>query len=465
MAIALSIRDRAALVLRAVSGRLPTDPGTVGGKLLAGVVQAGGVPPTRGINEHLAAYSTMPWLRAVVSRISYDVASTPWQLYVKRKDGERAVLDGQVKEIKRLTGSDRQKAIADSVAAGDLQTVASHPFLDLIGNFNSLHTGLSGRRVTQQHLDLAGESFWLIERDRRGMPASLWPVPPSWVKSTPTVRRPMFRMGFRGWHGEIPATEVVWFSELDPANPYGRGSGTAQALGDELETDEYAARHVKSFYFNRARPDLIVSPKGDDTSMEESEVRRLEEGWTRASGGFWRGFKPFFLRRAVDVKEIDQSFRSQQLVQLREFERNVCIQVFGVSPEIFGIISGGGNRATITMAEYIYGRRTLVPRLESMRAVMQERLLPEFDERLILNYDSPVTKDAELEMEAAKAAPWALTVNEWRARQGAAPLDEQTGNLHMFPTSLTPGRFAADLPLASVAPDGEEARWSDLPLR
>lgn len=453
MAIDLTFKDRAALVWRAIAGTLPMDTNTVGGRLLAGVVQSGGQPPPRGVAEHLNAYNHMPWLRAVISRVSFDVASTPWQLFVKQKGSARAVLDGQVKTIQRANHDVRMKLIAEAVEAGELRQLTTHPMLDLLDNFNTFHTGLSGRRVTMQHMDLTGEAFWLIERDARGMPIALWPIPPNWVKSTPTVRRPTFRVSFRAWQGEIPATEFVWFNELDPANPYGRGSGTSQALGDELETDEYAARHAKAFFFNRARPDLIVSPKNDE-SMEDHEVRRLEEGWTRASSGFWRGFKPFFLRRAVDVKEIDQSFRAQQFIQLREFERNTCIQVFGVSPEIFGIVAGGANRATIKVAEYIYGKRVLVPRLEQMRATLQERLIPEFDERLIANYTSPVGADEEQALEAAKAAPWALTIDEWRYKMDAPALENGAGELHMVPAGVTPMKFDDDLLLsANPKPD------------
>ena len=46
--------------------------------------------------------------------------------------------------------------------------------------------------------------------------------------------------------------------------------------------------------------------------------------------------------------------------------------------------SAVANRATVTMGDQIYGRRVLIPRLELIRSVLQERLMPEFDERLIV---------------------------------------------------------------------------------
>lgn len=454
--MALSLRDRAALIFRAVQGTLPTDPSTVGGRLFAGVVQGGGTPPPVGIREHLKSYSQMPWLRAVVSRISFDIASTQWCLYVKKRKGTpKALLDGQVKSIQRAPLELRTKLVQSALDDGDLQPVLDHPLLTLLDTFNGFHVGLNGRRLTAQHLDLAGEAFWLLERDGLGMPIAVWPVPPSWVIGTPTIRNPAFRVSFKGWQGWIPATEFVWFTEPDPANPYGRGSGTAQSLGDELQTDEYASKFVQTFFFNRARPDIIVSPKGEDSDMQEGEVRRLEAGWNRNSAGFWRGFKPFFVRRAVEVTPLETNLRAQQFVQLREFERNTIIQTFGVSPEIFGIIAGSANRATIEMAEYIYGKRTLVPRLELQRAIMQERLVPEFDERLILHYVSPVREDAEMQLKAATVAPWSLTTNEWRRMSGHIPIEGTAGDLHMMPVALQPTVFDDDL-LLNTAPQPEK---------
>ena len=428
MRIALGLRDRFALVGRALTGAIDLEPGSVGGRLLGGVIQSGGTPPTRGTREYLQAYSQMPWLRAVAARVSYDVAAVDWQLLTERRAG-RAVRNRALQRAQAPQRAILRKQLED---AGDMDILTDHPALDLLHSANPVQTGLQMRRVTQLHLDLVGEAFWLLERGALNEPIAIWPIPPSWIQGTPTLAHPFYRVSFRAWQGVIPATEIIWFCDPDPANPYGRGTGTAQALGDELETDEYTARHVKSFFFNRARPDLIVYPVGEGT-LEEDQVERLEEEWSSRNRGFWRAFRPFFLRREVGIKELDQNFRSQQLVQLREFERDSILQVFGVSPETLGILSKGSNRATVTMGDVIYSKRVLVPRLELLRSVMQERLLPAFDERLILDYASPVSRDDELELNAMKVAPWAATIDEHRERQGLDPLPDERGTLHVLP--------------------------------
>jgi hypothetical protein len=89
------------------------------------------------------------------------------------------------------------------------------------------------------------------------------------------------------------------------------------------------------------------------------------------------------------------------------------------------------NRSTIDAADFLMARYVLEPRLEFLRTTLQERFVPEYDERLIVEYVDPAVEDRAQQLEAATAAPWAMTVDEWRALQGAPPLeDKEAGALH-----------------------------------
>ena len=408
--------------------------------MLSGVLPGGmGTPPTRGTAEFLRAYSEMPWLRATAGRIATSVARADWQLFVVGKPTERARRGGIVTRVQRCTTrAIRATILRQLIDQNELKQIDEHPFLDVISKANTFQTGLGMRKLTQLHLDLVGDAFWLKERDAQGTIIGVWPVPPHWVIATPTPSRQVYRVSFRGWRGEIPDTEFVWFSDDDPLNPYARGTGAARSLTDELETDEYAAKHTKSFFFNSARPDLLIWPKG--ASSRQAEIDRLEEDWLSKVQGFWRAFKPYFLSREVDVKELDSmgNFRALQLVQLRAFERDTILQTFGVPPEILGVLENS-NRATIDAADYLMSRYVVEPRLEFLRSVLQERLLPEYDDRLILEFVSPVQEDKTAQMEAAKLAPWAMNFDEWRKMAGKPAMeDKDVGKLHMVPNLVQP---------------------------
>ena len=137
---ALSWRDRFTLGVRALRGRdLSIDPGTVGGRLLAGVTAPMGNPPVRSVGDYLQAYSTMPWLRAVASRIGYDVGAVQWELLVARKKGQRAT---QNRRIQRAFGAERSALIRRGLAEGELETIDDHPMLDLLNQPNPFQSGL-----------------------------------------------------------------------------------------------------------------------------------------------------------------------------------------------------------------------------------------------------------------------------------------------------------------------------------
>jgi hypothetical protein len=313
-------------------------------------------------------------------------------------------------------------------------------------------------RTTQIHLDLVGEAFWVKERNGLGLPVGFWPVPPHWVTDTPTVKRRSYHVSWSGWQGEIPDSEMLWLVDPDPANPYGRGSGIARTLTDELETDEYAARHTRMTFLNRARPDLIVWPeptKNDAGTISEPAAQALAERWRNEHQGFWRAALPFFATRKIGVHEVSQSFQDLQLTELRKYERDMIVQVFGIMPEELGIVRDGAlNRAALDSVDFLYKTNLIVPRIDFLCAYLQERVVPEYDERLVVGYQSPVQADRQFQLDSAKAAPYTMTVDEWRRLQGLEPLPDGAGAVFVMPANLvtSPSLMAAPPVLATGHP-------------
>lgn len=458
-----TVRERLRVAGKAAVGIFSERSSREAHGLLSGIFPGqAGLPPPRGTKEILAAYNRMPWLRAVASRVSEACAATEWQLFVQRRKGERAT---QNRLVQRAKGVERRKMLRKLAERGELARIDTHPMLDLLSNANSFQTGDAMKKVTQLHIDLVGEAFWLKERNKLGVPVAVWPIPPDWVVSTPTPANPNYRVSFRGWRGLIPDTEFIWFANPDPTNPYGRGSGTARTLSDELETDEYAAKHLKAWFYNRARPDILVYPKGP-TGMREEHVRRLEQDWLNRTQGFWRAFKPYFSTREVGVHEFDQNFRSMQLVQIRQYERDTILQVYGVPPEILGVLNNS-NRATITAADLVMSRYVTEPRLEFQRSILQERLAPEYDERLIVDYISPVAADKEFQLDVLKAAPHIASVDEWRDLADLPIMEDDAGRVHFVNNGFrvldpTEGEGLAEPPPEPALPN-PAARPGELP--
>jgi phage portal protein BeeE len=384
--------------------------------------------PRRGTAELIAAYRVSPWLRTVVAKIATRVASVPWQVFRRVRNG-RPVRDSA---LQSAGFADRQKMMARLKQAGEIQEIPDHPLLDLLNNANPALTGLNARKLTQIYLDLPGESFWILERNGRGRPVEYWPIPPAWVSRFPELGRESFEITFQGMRRDVPADDMLWFRDPDPADPYRRGVGAGLSLADEIETDEAASRHIKRFFLGGARPDMLVAVEGASKEQLQRGKKRFEQdhlGVDKSHGTFWHNGK-------MKVEKLQQEFRNMQMVELRKMERDTFITVFGVPPEIVGVIENS-NRATIASAEVIMAREVVVPRVDFIRAELQMNLVPMFDSTLILGFESPVPSDREFQLEARKAAPWASTRGEWR-ELGGLPDRGNPDNVHLVPLNLLP---------------------------
>lgn len=393
--------------------------------------------PRMGTRQLLQAYNTMPWLRAVVNKVSNSIASTTWQLYVateKPKKGDA----GRPKALRRrgiarsLDHIHRMKQYKALRKEDSLREIETHPVLDLLDHGNTAFPGFIAMQLTQQHLDLVGESAWMLDLKAAGIPSDFWPIPPNWITELPRKERPTYLVTAPSGSREVPVEEMIRFYLPDPSSPYTRGSGIGHALGDELETDEYAAKTLKAWFYNRARPDVLISAEG----LRLEEIKRLEDHWLGKLKGAQNVGRPHFISRKLDVNVLSQTFQEMQLSQLRKDERDAIINVYGVPPELFGILQDS-NRATIDAAGYLYARWVLMPRLEFLRIMMQLHLVERYDERLILDYVSPVMDDSEYELKVMTVQPAIPTVDEWREKMGLAPSeDTKVGQGNVAPVNM-----------------------------
>lgn len=403
--------------------------------------------------ELLAAYVGHPWLRQVVNRISYAVASTPWEAYKASPRARRSLAMPR-------TGSTAKMAAATKRAllkAGDLEPLETHPMLDVIERGNDAFSGVALRQITTMQIDLAGEAFWLPDMDGGGRVTKLWPLVPSWVREVPAWLDPKgaykVRLPGSGVETSFPAELVTWLKDPSPLDPYGRGVGFAGALDDEIDADANAASHIRAFFVNGAIPPLIAMFEG----LQPEQVALVEERWLAKTQGSARRRAPLFVPNKFEIKELAASFDDMQLVELREFLKAAIREVYGVPPEILGDVNDS-KRATIDAADYLCARYVIVPRLDRLRFAYQ-CLADRSGEAVLIDYVSPVAEDAEFQLATMKAAPNAFRVDEWRAMAGVEPIGGEEGEAFYAPTKAA-AKTASDAD--AEEPDAEADPTEDV---
>lgn len=390
----------------------------------------------RGTRENLRRYKQNHKYRSTVARIAETVAAVPLHAaYIREPDTGRAV---RHKLHRAQDPETREQWLKEAREEGNLVDLPDHPLAVMLDAGNEYMSGFDVRKLTSIYLDTVGEAFWLLVRNNAGMPVEIWPVPPHWVQETPSSDKPFFKVNFG--NKEVPAENMIWFRELDPENPFARGAGLGETLNDELDTDEYAARLTKAVFVNRAIPSGIVSLAGAGAEA----VERYQEEWNQQHRGYQRAGLVKFTNGVATFTRVDQALDELQLIPLRESIRDAVQQTYGVPPEVQGNVEDS-NRASITAAATFMAEYVVTPRLEQFLRVIKHQLLPQFDDRLILYYESPAPVDKAARFEAAKEFPWAITVNEIRTEfMGMDPV--AGGDVYYVPVNLirVPAQPAAE---------------------
>ena len=414
-------------------------------RLLGELLGSHDIPPIRNTEEQLDAYEHMPILRAITWKVSNAVAKTEWKIYSltrKVNNKKEFYADREKSSFTRYDEVKRHAVIKAMLEEGSLEEIKTHPLLDLLYTGNSMLTSLTIRRLMQDYIDIVGDCIMIKERGpsiggKPGIPIRLWPVAPHWVHEWPESPGEEYEIRNGPFQGRFKDEDVLWLKNAKPTHPYGRGSGFGSSISDELETDEYAAKFVKSVFYNRAKPDLLVMPDKDKGILSHEELARFEINWMARVGGVARSWLPLFLRRYVEVKSFPPDFQTVQLKDLRVMQRDIIYQTYGIPPEIMGVLTNS-NRSTIAAADYHMAEYTVTPRLEFLRCEFQEKLVPEFDDRILIDYVSPVKEDMEHKLNVAKANPAALKVDEWRKMSGHAPLPNKAGQVFLVPINTLP---------------------------
>lgn len=430
-------------------------------------------PMRRGTRELLAAYKEMPWLRTIADTAGDGFAGVRWNVVQRVEKGSGK----PIKDYSLLTAGHearqlRLKALFD---VGEAREVPDHPALRLLADPNDYMTDQQFKKLLQVHLDIVGEAFLALERVGSTI-VSMWPMAPSWVTELPDLSKPKSERVYRVTVGKvtkpIPAANVVHLRHLDPDDPLGRGIGSGFALGDELDTDEYAARFTKNSFWNNMVPAFIASIDGlNDPGA--AQAKAFKEDLGRNYQGPEKAGKILITSGKLTLQRLDTTFKDIALVDLRKFLMGFVRMTYRIPPEIVGDISSS-NRATAFAAREIFAEQVVKPRAEFFQKAWQKWVMPLFgDEGAILDFESPVPADRERSLRVMGLMPSAFSFDEWRAEAGRKPDPERQGYPMPLPGQKPEGNQTPAPEEGSPADEEEREKrlptgdpaWAAAPLR
>lgn len=316
--------------------------------------------------------------------------------------------------------------------------IENHAIYDLLENPCPSDRDLTGwtiRYFIFACYTLVGEAYLLKIRDGNGKIIGLQPLAPSWVVSTPTITQKYWEIYPFGTAGGnsivVPTEDVISFKDIDLNDPYGRGRGTSEAIGDEIQSDEYASKYAKNLFFNDATPSAIIyAPQGTKKTADQ-----IKQTWLQKMAGFHHAKEPMVLTGVGSkFEKISQSPTELDFVESRRFLRDNANEHFHIPPEILGILQNS-NRSTIDSAEYLLNKNVLADYLRMFERVINSQLLWEDFDRghnFILVHENNVSEDVAQKLQIVNdgLARGVLTVNDWRVAMGFEP-DEKSGDVYL----------------------------------
>jgi len=323
-----------------------------------------------GMVAQMSAMGSVGTLFAIVNRTSTGTAKAEWKLYRKAASG---------KDEDRIE-------------------VTSHAALDLWNKPNPFYPQQEFVESTEQHVDLTGEGWWVIARDPRSpIPLELWPVRPDRMAPVPdpeTFIRGYMYTGPGGEQVALTLDQVIQLRMPNPLDPY-RGMGPVQAVLADLDSAKYSAEWNRNFFLNGAAPGGIIKV---DKRLGDDEFDELRYRWNEQHKGVANAHKVAILEQGEWV-ERKFSQADMQFAELRNQSRELIREAFGFPLPMLGTVENV-NRANADAAEVVFARWLIVPRLDRIKAALNNDLLPLFGataKGLEFDYCNPVPEDQEAE--------------------------------------------------------------------
>jgi len=329
------------------------------------------------------AYGQSGTVFSIVSLLQQACAAPRWRLYKKQpKDARRRYSTGD-------QGDDNRVEIVGKNAA-----------LSLWNKPNDFHSGFEFREGSQQHQELTGETFWVLNMEYTTFPTSMWYVRPDRMEPVPDPNN--FQVGwiYTGPNGEqvpLKLEEVIQEKLPDPLDPF-RGAGPVASILSNIQQQKYATDYQRNLFVNGADPGGVITFPPGTAKMDDREFDEFTDRWRESHQGVARAGAVAVLEGGAVFNAAGLSNKDLEYGNLRLANRDELREAWRMHKANLGS-SDDVNRANAqTAAEQLSGSQ-VIPRLERRRETLNYKLLPLFgDDSVEFDFDDPSPENAEAAM-------------------------------------------------------------------
>lgn len=328
----------------------------------------------------MRAYGQSGTVYSIVSLLQSAPASPAWHLYKKQpQDGRRRYTTGD-------QGSDQRVE------------VIQHAALSLWNKPNDFHSGFEFREGSNQHEELTGETFWVLNREVTTFPTSMWYVRPDRMEPVPSPEDYLVGWIYTGPNGEqvpLKLDEVILEKLPDPLDPF-RGAGPVASILPNIQQQKYATEYQRNLFLNGATPGGIIQV---DKRLTDPEFDELVGRWRESHQGVARAGRVGVLENGATWASDAPTNKDMEYANLRQVNRDELREAWRMHKHMLGTVDDV-NRANAATAEEIFVGWQTIPRLDRRKDTLNYKLLPMFypqgsDVPVEFDYEDPSPDNRE----------------------------------------------------------------------
>ncbi len=334
--------------------------------------------------SQLAAYGSVGTLFQVVHALSEDTSRVDWHMHRVRRG--RAARDSATCELCEKRG---------------VELLETHPALTRWNEPNEHYTGQEFVEAVQQHIDLSGEGYWVMDLVSAGALSGvldMFPVRPD--RMAPVSSATDFLLGwlYRSPDGELiplDKEQVIPLKSPNPLDPY-RGQGPVGSIMRDIRSAAASGDWTEMFFRNSDMPGGVLEVP---TALPDGMFQQLADQWKRDHQGMSNAHRVAILENGIKWSDRSYSPRDMILTDVRKYSADQIRQAYGF-PEFASGILENANRASSDAAARWYTSRMIVPRLDKIRDALNYRYLKRWGATGVdveFAYSDPTPPDVESE--------------------------------------------------------------------
>lgn len=326
----------------------------------------------------LRQYGLSGTLYGIISLLAESSATPEWHLYKKPP------VDGRRRYTTADQGSDQRIE------------VVQHAAIQLWNSPNDFHSGFEFREGSQQHQELTGETFWVLDVETTGFPTGLWYVRPDRMEPVPDPDDYLIGWMYTGPNGEnvpLKTSEVILEKRPDPLDPY-RGAGPVASILPNIQQQRYATEYMRNTFLNGAQPDGVITVPN---RLNDVQFDELIDRWREAHRGVARAGKVGVLEDGMTWAERKNTNRDLEYSNLRLSNRDELREAWRIHKTMMGT-ADDVNRANAQTAQEVFVAWQVLTRLNRRRDTLNSKFLPLFGapgKGVQFDYEDPSPVNAE----------------------------------------------------------------------